>query len=360
MATTLPYLVSPFNNQIMLHKLLPFLLLFTGCLNAPTSSKTDTTSATGQGAASPDRLVSIFRSNDQGRSWTPTGEGLPEDLFVVQMDTLGKQIVLATANYGFFLSDSQRQNWQQLDTTLLPSLKITSMHVERGVIYAGMKHKGIFASPDLGKTWASINHNLNGESVKSILRAGNELWIATDRGIFALPDGSAAWRQIFDKPHSSGLLKVGDNYLAGTYDGIIMSSDKGRTWDLVFKGFNPYRLFALDGKIIALQNDKPAQLSEDMGKTWKPMRKDFGDGNHVLAVAKLGNHLMSYRNDGIFQSTGWNDEWKPIYRFSFNEPYGALLNWGEQWNEVYSRPEAPFTDLLILDGVVYGGTVRGC
>jgi photosystem II stability/assembly factor-like uncharacterized protein len=357
----------------MFHKLLPFLLLFTGCLDAPFDTQIASTTAADKKAAPtdnqtdsvkivarPDRLVSIFRSNDQGRSWTPNGEGLPENLFVTQLDTLGKQIVLATSNYGFYLSDPQKQSWQQLDTTHLPSLKITTMHVEKGVIYAGMHQKGIFASHDLGKTWDSLNHNLEDESVKSILRAGNELWIATDQGIFALPDGSKVWQQIFDKPHSSGLLKVGENYLAGTYDGIILSSDKGRTWGLVFESFNPSRLFVLDGKIIALQNDKAAQLSADMGKTWTPMRKDFGDGRHVLTVAKLGNHLMSCRNDGIFQSTGWDGEWKPIYRFSYNEPYGALLNWGEQWNEVYSRPEAPFTDLIIVDGVVYGGTVRGC
>ncbi len=357
----------------MFHKLLPILLLFTGCLDAPFDTQIASTTAADKKAAPtdtqidsvkivarPESLVSLFRSNDQGRSWTPIGDGLPENLFVTQLDTLGKQIVLATANHGFFLSDPQKQSWQQLDTASLPSKKITSMHVEQGVIYAGMYQKGIFASPDLGKTWASFNHNLKGESVKSLLRAGNELWIATDRGIFALPDGSKVWRKIFNKPHSQGLIKVGENYLAGTYDGIILSSDNGRTWDLVFKGFNPSRLFELDGKIIALQNDKAAQISADMGKTWAPMRKDFGDGNHVLAVAKLGNLLMSYRNDGIFHSTGWNDEWKPIYRFSFDEPYGALLNWGEQWNEVYSRPEAPFTDLIIVDGVVYGGTVRGC
>ena len=124
----------------------------------------------------------MFRSDDLGHSWTPIGDGLPEDLSVTQLDTLGKQIVLSTSNYGIYISDPEKQHWRQLDTTLLPSTKVGKLLVADGVIYANFHEKGLFASPDLGKTWASLNHNLEG-GARSILRAGDELWAATGQGI---------------------------------------------------------------------------------------------------------------------------------------------------------------------------------
>lgn len=345
---------------MLFNKFLPILLLFSGCLNAPTDNHVAPQNTAEKKVERPGSLVSIFSSNDHGHNWSPIGEGLPQDLQLSQLDTLGQQLVVGTSNYGVYLSDPGKQSWQQLDTTTLPTLKITSLHVANGVIYVGLHEQGIYATQDLGKTWASMNYNLTGEWVKSILRVGNELLIGTDRAFFALSDGTTVWRKTFDKANLSGLLKIGNNIVAGTYEGIISSSDNGGSWHIIHKDFKPSRMFVIDGKIIATQYDYPVEFSEDMGKTWRELGNGFGNSNQVLAVAKIGNRLMSYRNDGIFQAEGWNQEWKPIYRFSSDKPYSVLLNWGEQWNEVFTRPEAPFTDVIITDGVVYGGTVRGC
>ncbi len=210
-----------------------------------------------------------------------------------QLDTLGQQLVVGTSNYGVYLSDPGKQSWQQLDTTTLPTLKITSLHVANGVIYVGLHEQGIYATQDLGKTWASMNYNLTGEWVKSILRVGNELLIGTDRAFFALSDGTTVWRKTFDKANLSGLLKIGNNIVAGTYEGIISSSDNGGSWHIIHKDFKPSRMFVIDGKIIATQYDYPVEFSEDMGKTRRELDNEFGNSNQVLSVAKIGNRFMS-------------------------------------------------------------------
>ena len=357
----------------MLHKLLPILILFTGCLDAPFDTQiasptatdkkaapTDTQTDSVKNVARPESLVSMFRSDDLGHCWMPIGDGLPEDLQVAHLDTLGKQIVLASANYGVYLSDPEKQSWQQLDTTSLPNLNITSLHVADGVIYAGVFKQGIYASKDSGKTWTSLNHNLKDERVKSILRTGNELWIGTDRGIYALQDGSKAWRQISNKPQMKGLLKVGNNFVAGTYEGIALSSNNGETWDVVNRKIKPSKLSVVDGKIIAMDMGEGLELSADMGKTWKTIQDGVLHDYQVFEIVKMGNNLMRSQSDGIYMSQDWGKSWKDIYHFSFSEPFGVLLSTGEQWNEVYSRPEAAFFELIVVDGVVYGGTVRGC
>ncbi len=340
----------------MFYKLVPILLLFAGCYNAPMNTKP----ASDKKAVRPESLVSMFRSEDHGRSWTPIGEGLPENLMITQLDKMGSQLVLATANYGVFLSDPGNMSWQQLDTTSLPSNHITSLYVAEGVIYAGILKQGIFASTYQGKSWASLNHNLQYERVKSILRTGNELWIGTDRGLFGLKDGTEAWRQITNKPQTSGLLKVGNNFVAGTYEGIALSSDNGETWNVVNREIKVSKLSVVDGKIIAIDMGAGLALSEDMGKTWKPIQDGVLHDNHVSDIVKIGNNLMRSQSDGIYMSQDWGKSWKDIYHFSFSEPFGVLLSTGEQWNEVYSRPEASFVELIVVDGMVYGGTVRGC
>lgn len=356
----------------MFKKFLPVLVLFAGCLNAPTNDQIVPASTAEKKAeanatqpdleltVNPDRLASIFRSDDNGHSWTPVSEGLPENLALSHMDTLGKQIVLGSNNYGVFISDPERQSWRQLDTTSLPDNGISSLYVDRGNIYVGVYKNGIYVSKNVGKSWVSLNHNLKGERVKSILRTGNELWIGTDTGIYALADGTEVWRQISDKPQMRGLLKVGENFVAGTYEGISVSNDNGKTWNVVNRKIKPSKLSVVDGKIIAMDTEEGLELSEDMGKTWKPIQEGVVHDTHVFEMVIIGNNLMRTQWDGIYLSQDWGKTWKDIYHFSYGEPFGVLLSTGKQWNEVYSRPEVPFLQLMVLDGVVYGATGMGC
>ena len=361
----------------MFKKLLPIFLLFTGCLDAPFNNQASPENIAEETPANPtaettpapnsdnrtyrpDRLASMFRSDDNGHSWTPISEGLPENLALSHMDTLGKQIVLSSNNYGVFLSDPERQSWRQLDTTSLPDNGISSMYVDRGNIYVGVYKNGLYVSNDVGKSWVSLNHNLKGERVKSILRTGKELWIGTDTGIYSLADGSEVWRQISDKPQMRGLLKVGDNFIAGTYEGISVSSDNGKTWNVVNKRIKPSELSVVEGKIIAMDTDEGLELSADLGKNWKPIQEGVVHDTHVLEMVKTGNNLLRTQWDGIYLSQDWGKTWKDIYHFSYGEPFGVMLSTGKQWNEVYSRPEVPFLQLMVLDGVVYGATGRGC
>ncbi len=353
----------------MFHKLMPILLLvlFTGCLDSPldspmaqASTVVEPKASPGKTATRPENLVSVFRSDDLGRSWVPLGYGLPEDLLATHLERWGNQLVLGSSNYGVYLSNPGNQSWQQLDTTTLPSTNINNLYVAEGVIYAGVRKQGIYASKDLGKSWVSLNHDLKSPTVKSILRTGKEVWVGTDEGIFALQDGSKTWRQITDKPQMQGLLMVGESFIAGTYNGIVISNDHGKTWKVVNKDIMPTKIALVDGNFMAMDIDQGAFLSADMGKTWKPMQEGIANETQVFEIVKVGDELLRSQPDGLYLSKDGGAKWQDIYHFSFDVPFGVMLRTGKQWNEVYSRPEAPMVDFIVVDGVVFGATVRGC
>ena len=341
----------------MFHKILPILFIC-GCFDIQPEMPVETinaAAAVNEGRKPAEETSPILGSTDNGRTWSPVGEGLPKDLIVTFMDTLGQQIVLASENYGIYLSDPQKQHWRHLDTSFLPNLKITSLHVSDRVIYAGVFRQGIFASYDLGMTWVSLNLNLEGELVKSILRVDNELWIGADDGIYALLDGSSAWRQIFNGAQVTSLLKAGNNFVAGTHKGIILSETGGGSWDWVRTGITPLKLTTVNDSIIAIYMSNEVETSTDGGATWQQM-----EGNmHVFDIVSKDGVLICSNQEGVHLSSDGGVNWQPVYRI-IND---SMLNFQAVDGTVKAVPRTAgdfFIDLMVVGGVVYAGAFRGC
>ncbi|MBI5916609.1 MAG: hypothetical protein HY842_14625 [Bacteroidetes bacterium] len=316
----------------MLHKLLPILLL-AGCLDAPTLPFDTVQPAVVQPVAKTDTRSSVYRSTDRGRTWTPVGEGLPNDLQVSFLAPLGDQLVLASGNYGLYLSDAAKQNWHQLSTHLLPNLQITALLVEYGVIYAGVYVQGIFASYDLGKTWKPLNLDLKDLAVRSILRISDELWVGTDNGIYASQIGSKAWRQIFAGAQVTSLLEAGKNIVAGTHKGIVMSGNNGGSWNWVRTGSISVNPALADGSIIAsfvtpyVVDSHEVETSKDNGATWQPSQQRLPALGYVFETVDMNGVLVCCNYTGIFNSS---DDSELIWGFIYPKPTGAIVGMVEQ------------------------------
>ncbi len=322
----------------MFQKLLPLLLLV-GCLEAPTTPIDTLQSTVNQSVVKKKTLAIMYRSTDEGVTWTPYGEGLPDDLIVESLGMLGDQFLLSSENHGLYLSDPTKQRWQPLNTQQLPSKKITSLHVAEGVIYVGVLWKGIYASYDMGKTWVSLNHNLEGELVKSILRVGDsELWIGVDDGIYALRDGTKAWRQIHKGAQVTSMLRSGDHYVAGTQAGILLSKDSGNSWDWVRKGLTSNNLSLDGGTVTATIMGGEVEVSNDNGATWKPSLSGQPTLGNTVETVEMSGGLVRYNKPDT-----------PAPQDDF---------------DVQSLFRTTPTETIIImardGGVLYGGRFNGC
>lgn len=165
----------------------------------------------------------------------------------VDMQTL----LVATAQ-GIVICQRTRDGWQEA-TRVLPDQHVTSIMAREGVILAGTK-RGIYRSSDDGQTWEAASQGLDTlhvrwlayhPDVSDLEFAGTE-----PAGIFVSHNGGDSWRtcpevaQLRDRfrwslPYSPeagcvrGFAFHGERaYAAVEVGGVLISQDRGETWQL--------------------------------------------------------------------------------------------------------------------------------
>ena len=115
------------------------------------------------------------------------------------------------------------------------------------------------------------------------------------------------------------LLNAGTNFFAGTYHGLYMSADSGRTWTLTKNGLTITTIRALaekDGNIFAAGGilEGGISISHDLGKTWTDAKKGLPNTS-VSSLAVSGKNIyagtFAY---GIFVSDDNGKQWRAMNR----------------------------------------------
>ena len=313
----------------MLHKFLflTILLLFIGCLNDPADT---VETAAASLAAEPASPSIVFRSSDLGSTWLPTSDGLPNDVEVSQLAVKGEQIVMSTLNHGLYISDRERQSWQQLGTDHLPNLNITALLVDGDAIYAAVFKQGIYASRDEGQTWLlAYKAQKANDIVHGIYKVGDEIWFSVRNLLYAKQDGSDSLREIFVGGQVTNLVQVGQNIVGSAYGGMVLSKDGGATWKWILEQDRPLKLSLVGDKIYALYMPYRVEVSEDMGQTWKSIQAEDASSKPFFDTAKT---IKAYES----------------------AQYGVYNHWAEHWDHffrVYTEEEG--IDFVTVGGVVY-------
>jgi photosystem II stability/assembly factor-like uncharacterized protein len=131
--------------------------------------------------------------------------------------------------FRIFKSTNNGADWTQLNTFQAQSFALNGDYV-----YAGGFNGSITISSDNGSSWIQSNLGTN-SNVKQLLVVGNDLYAATDAGVFKSINNGIDWTQI-----NTGLtntvinsLAANSNYIfAGTGEGFFVSSNNGNNWEL--------------------------------------------------------------------------------------------------------------------------------
>lgn len=275
----------------------------------------------------------LYVSKDFGKTWQDASSNLPDNVQTSFIEPMGDELLLATDNMNLFLSRNNRRSWQQIGNAL-PNHKINALHISGKDIFVGVYNSGIYKSANNGRSWQSLNFNLPNLRVQAILTLGTIIYVGTDIGIFRLNKSENKWVALFKDIQVLSLAESEGKIVAGTSQGTLLSSDKGQRWQWIHKnGAIHYSIF-INEKIIEMYLSGDVFISSDYGSSWKEVEYSPRDRSYTYDVVKAGNFLILSNNYGIHQSKKNNDNWDHIF---FSE-------------------QMAFFDLLVIDGVIYGGT----
>lgn len=259
----------------------------------------------------------LFRSLDNGDSWTADTTGLPAGLTVNSIVLDASQgILYIGTDHGVFQSDDDGDHWKS-SSQGLPSSKggaagaVTALlfDITETKLYAGTAGAGIFISQDGAKTWSASGQGLPAGATVHALLAGRQaqnprLYAAlAGAGVYQSSDGGQSWSasntglptgvdglSLLTQPSGPGGLYV------GTSAGVYRSMDRGNSWKAVNSGLGqtapPVYALALNDQnpvIIFAGTGSGLYTSADGGSNWGQVAPGLPSGPGVMAIVVQGN-----------------------------------------------------------------------
>jgi hypothetical protein len=129
----------------------------------------------------------VFRSADNGSSWTAINSGLPNLKTILSLAVSDTNLFAGTYDAGVFLTTNSGTSWTEVDNGLT-SHQVLCFAVIGATVFAGTHDGGVFRSQDKGASWTAVNAGLTGSAVSSLTVNGTFLYAGSPgRVIFKRP-----------------------------------------------------------------------------------------------------------------------------------------------------------------------------
>lgn len=130
----------------------------------------------------------ICRSEDYGRSWSPSGFGLLDRHVLVLAFAGQEDIVYAGTETGVFVSHNAGRSWRETHFPMEAAPVLSLAALPSGELLAGTERSGLYASSDQGQTWLRQSETAFTEAINQLLYVrgrlyalhGDQLWSAQD------------------------------------------------------------------------------------------------------------------------------------------------------------------------------------
>jgi hypothetical protein len=259
----------------------------------------------------------VFRSTDNGNSWTVSGL---TNRSVYALAVLDNNLFAGTLD-GVFLSTDNGTSWTRVgyEYTGLKYTSVRAFAISGTNIFAGTGGGGVFLSTNSGLSWAPAG--LTHVNVRSLAVNGTNIFAGTNgSGVFCSTDSGKSWTEastgltftyvycLAVSPNGTG----GINLFAGTWDGIFLSIDNGKSWIAVNTG-----LICTDISALAVSGMNLFAGTLD-GVVWRRQLPEM-----VTSVEALSTNLPAH----FSLSQNYPNPFNPVTTITFglpSEPYVSL------------------------------------
>lgn len=267
----------------------------------------------------------MFLSNDNGASWVNASSGLPKNIVVTDITSVGANTFISTEE-GVFYSANNGKSWISASNGLPenPYLKgqaseIKTVAICGNVILAGCWNQkqgtkaltdgGVYCSEDNGKSWhlsdtgirdAEDGFNSNGD-INKIVVDGKKIYALSQQGVFLSEDNVKSWKKINSKYNP--LAFSGNKIYGGTWGaGVFISKNSGATFSEINNGLPKNELYvtalAVSGStlIAGISFDGNLYVSRNDGVSWQ---KDGPPKCNAQCILIAGNTIIVGTNNGV-------------------------------------------------------------
>ena len=125
------------------------------------------------------------------------------------LDPVSGDLFAGAYRGGVFRSTDQGESWTTVNNGLSRT-DIAALAANTTGLFAGISGDGVLRSTDGGGSWVTVNTGLTSVSVQALLASGTDLFVGTyDQGVFRSTDNGEHW-----SPASTGLTNTNVKALA--------------------------------------------------------------------------------------------------------------------------------------------------
>ena len=178
----------------------------------------------------------VFRSTDNGGTWTESNSGLNPDTGYSVFTSSGS--IFAWGNTGYYRTTDNGSNWTQF--THVGGFRTNVAINDSGYIFVGWGNESggaVERSTDSGANWIHASFTSTDVSALAISSSGNIFAGTSGKGICRSTDNGASWiHTSLTSPYVSALtINASGNIFAGTSDGTFA----GTSSEGVFRSVHP-------------------------------------------------------------------------------------------------------------------------